>query len=65
MKEGLDSKNGLENHWNAAMFTVSLMRAEQLLQIAGRILANLALSQHLDELQNHPSRSLDLGGKVA
>ena len=32
---------------------------------AGRILANLGLSQRFAELQNHPSRPLDLGVKAA
>lgn len=86
------SKKALENHWNAAFLTVSLVRAEQLLQqtartgrpasslvfsmedakrrafnvlFASRILANLALSHRFPELENDPSRPLDLGVKAA
>lgn len=88
----LRSKKGLENHWNAAFLSVSLVRAEQLLRFAAwtgrpaeqlvcsmenakrrafnvlfakRILANLGLDQRFEELQNHPSRPLDLGVKAA
>ena len=86
------SKKALENHWNAAFLTVSLVKAEQLLQqtartgrpasslvfsmedekrrafnalFASRILANLALSHRFSELENDPSRPLDLGVKAA
>ena len=86
------SKKALENHWNAAFLTISLVRAEQMLRqtattgrpagtlvfsmedakrrafntlFASRILANLALSHRFPELENHPSRPLDLGVKAA
>lgn len=88
----LRSKKGLENHWHAALLSVSLARAEQLLRFtawtgrpagemvfsmedakrrafnilfAKRLLANLGLEQRFKELQNHPSRPLDLGVKAA
>lgn len=86
------SKKGLENHWNAAFLSISLVRAEQLLRqtartgrpaenlvfsmedakrrafnefFARRILTNLGLAHRFDELENHPSRPLDLGVKAA
>ena len=86
------SRQGLENHWNASFFSLSLARAALVLEeagrtgrpasrlvcsiedvkrqafnvlFAGRILANLGLSQRFAELQNHPSRPLDLGVKAA
>ena len=88
----LRSRQGLENHWNASFFSLSLARAALVLEeagrtgrpasrlacsiedvkrrafnvlFAGRILANLGLSQRFAELQNHPSRPLDLGVKAA
>ena len=88
----LRSRQGLENHWNASFFTLSLARAALVLKearrtgrpagrlvcsvedvkrrafnalFAQRILANLGLSQRFAELQNHPSRPLDLGVKAA
>ena len=88
----LRSRQGLENHWNASFFSLSLARATLVLEEAGRsgrpagrlvcsvenvkrrafnalfaqrILANLGLSQRFAELQNHPSRPLDLGVKAA
>ena len=88
----LRSRQGLENHWNASFFSLSLARAALVLGEAGRtgrpagrlvcsvedvkrrafnalfaqrILANLGLSQRFAELQNHPSRPLDLGVKAA
>lgn len=88
----LRSTRGLENHWNAACFALSLGRAEQLLErsahtgrpaggmvfsyedvkrraynrlFAARIMANLGLSQRFVELEEHPSRPLDLGVKAA
>jgi putative transposase len=88
----LRSRRGLENHWNASFFSLSLARATLVLEEAGRtkrpasrlvcsiedvkrrafnalfaqrILANLGLSQRFVELQNHPSRPLDLGVKAA
>lgn len=88
----LRSTKGLENHWNAACFALSLGRAEQLLErsartgrpagvvvfsyedvkrraynrlFASRIMANLGLSQRFVELEEHPSRPLDLGVKAA
>ena len=88
----LRSRRGLENHWNASFFSLSLARAALVLEAAGRtgrpasrlmcsiedvkrrafnalfaqrILANLGLSQRFVELQQHPSRPLDLGVKAA
>ncbi|MBX8464215.1 transposase [Deinococcus sp. RIT780] len=88
----LRSTTGLENHWNAACFALSLGRAEHLLErsartgrpagvvafsyedvkrrafnrlFASRILANLGLSRRFVELEEHPSRPLDLGVKAA
>ena len=88
----LRSRRGLENHWNASFFSLSLARAALVLEEAGRtgrpasrlvcsiedvkrrafnvlfaqrILANLGLSQRFAELQQHPSRPLDLGVKAA
>ena len=88
----LRSRQGLENHWIASFFSLSLARATLVLEEAGRsgrpagrlvcsvenvkrrafnalfaqrILANLGLSQRFAELQNHPSRPLDLGVKAA
>jgi putative transposase len=87
----LRSRQGLENHWNASFFSISLARAALVLEeaartgrpasrlvcsiedvkrrafnafFAQRILANLGLSQRFEELQNHPSRPLDLGVKA-